>query len=660
MNFSNSNLKYPLLSLILCGYAYLAQAATIVVDSTGDQGAANATLSPLTSSGTITLRSAIQFANVPAHGPSNTINFNILPLNGTVKTITPATDLPTIINHPITIDGYTQDVLNSLVNSNPITAGNNANILIEIHGPGAGYNIPGPLNGLRLGTGSDGSTIRGLVINDFAKAISTAPGSVTGGVGILIGSKNNFVTGCFIGCDPTGTISQPCFDAIRTTSASNTIGGPSSNLAARNLLSGQYGVNGVIRDGGNSTVIQGNTIGLDRSGMIALMPEARIGITTTSTNGFTCTGNVIAGHSGVNIALRLVDNVLIQHNFIGTNVQGSQAILPNGLGIWMGNSLVNGPISVKIDSNVLSGNTYAIHVGENNFSYFPYYGVQITNNTIGLDSTGKIAIPNELDGIWVKFAINTYIAGNVISANGRDGVRIGKSKNTLMRSNFIGTDKSETLLLGNQRDGIRIGNPGVSVQSIGDVIGGAKPGEGNIISNNLGNGIKTVSFVEEENIIGNTITNNGQNGILIGPFAEEMFIGGFRSKGNVRLIGDLASQGDTNLGPLGTSNFIAGNKENGIQVERSHENELQSNIIGAPNMPNGGDGIRLIDSSDNLIGTKSAGSSTIPQVLGNIITDNGGAGVAVVQTDCKKADDNAILSNSIVGNGKDGIDFIKQ
>lgn len=598
------------------------------------------------------LREAINLANGNP-GFTNTIKFATLS-----GPIVPVVDLPTVFN-PIIIDGYVGSPGGALPNGAPITAANTAIVTIEIQGPGAGFNIPGPLNGLRLGGGSDGSIIRGLVINNFAKAIISA-GAVANGVGIRIDSTNNVIEGCFIGCDPTGMVSEPCFNAIRITNDNNTIGGPSTNLAARNLLSGQYGGNGVIRDNGNFTVVEGNTIGLDRSGMSALMRPARIGMSTNGTNGCLISGNAIAGHSAVNVAVTNSDNVLIQNNFIGTNVAGKLAVAPNGMGIWVGESPLNGPTTVKIDSNTISGNAYGIHVGENNFSSLPYYGVQITNNTIGLDSTGTIALPNELDGIWVKFAINTYIAGNVISANGRDGMRIGKGKNTLIRTNFIGTDLSGVLALGNQRDGIRLGNPGVGVEAFGDVIGGAKPGEGNIISNNLGNGIKTVGFVEEETIIGNTITNNGKNGILVGPFAEEMFIGGFRSKGNLRILGDIASQGNANLGPLGTSNFIAGNGENGIAVERSHENELQSNIIGAPNMPNGGDGIRLTNSSDNLIGTKSAGPSTIPQVLGNIITDNGGAGVAVVQTDCKKADDNAILSNSIVDNGKNGIEFIKQ
>ena len=269
-------------------------------------------------------------------------------------------------------------------------------------------------------------------------------------------------------------------------------------------------------------------------------------------------------------------------------------------------------------------------------------------------------MPNKLDGIWVKFAQCTYIAGNTVSGNDRYGIYLNKSKGSTLQFNWIGTNQNGAELP-NGSDGIRIGDQGADVRSFGDKIGGALSfnqscciADGNIIQFNKGNGIKTHGFVENDSIQGNTISNNGQNGILIGPFAREFNVGGFKTPGNQRIVGSVASGFNVSQGPLGTSNLIENNGGDGIKVVCSHHNELQSNLIDS----NNGAGIEIINSSKNLIGVPDAANSTLPQPFGNTINNNNGAGVAIVQ-ECKKADDNAILSNSIFDNVQDGIQLIK-
>lgn len=617
------------------------------------------TVSSLANAGVGTLRQAITDTNGnnPGAGNQNLINFSI------AGTITPATDLPTIVE-PLLLDGQTAPGWTP--NTNPITAANNAHITIEIRGPGAGVSLP-VTNGLRLGAGSDGSTIRGLCINNFANAFVSAPNTLTTGVGIRIDSSNNIIEGCFIGSDTTGEISLPCFDALRvsTTADSTLIGG--STPVARNLLSGQYGGNGVIRVNGTNTTIRGNTVGLDALGTTALMPAARVGIIFNAfTTGLTIGGpdpedaNVIAGHDGANIASRGNDNVLIQGNFIGTDVSGTANPGFNGLGIWIADAPTTGPVSIKIDNNLISGNTWGVIIGENADNEFVVIGAQVTNNKIGTDVSGTLPLENTIDGIRLKFAQNTYIAFNTISSNARHGIYLGKAKATNIKGNFIGTDSSGTLLLGNDGDGIRLGSVGVGVPAFDDIIGGAVPGDGNIISNNGQNGISIIGNTEQETIQGNIIQNNTLNGIYVGPHSSNNWIGGFRTEGNLLVIGDLSSQGATNLGPLGTSNIISGNKQFGIQVKDSNTNTLQTNIITA----NTNDGISLVDSSHNLVGGEFGGSSTIyppfllfEGVLGNSITGNGGPGVTVEQ-DTGNATDNSILSNQIVDNAGNGIQFV--
>jgi hypothetical protein len=114
------------------------------------------------------------------------------------------------------IDGYTET--GSSVNT--LATGNNAVLLIELDGTGAGS-----ANGLWLGAGSDGSTIRGLVINRFSLD------------GIQINSTNNLIVGNWIGVDSAGTADLGnAVDGITISANNNTIG--SASAADRNLISG--------------------------------------------------------------------------------------------------------------------------------------------------------------------------------------------------------------------------------------------------------------------------------------------------------------------------------------------------------------------------------------------------------------------------------------
>lgn len=633
-------IKQKIIALVVCvlTFSQLNYAAVFVVSSNAD-------------SGPNTLRQAIINSNGTAG--LNTITFTTLG-----GPIVPLTDLPTITN-PVVIDGYAGSPGGATPNTNPINAADNAVITIEIQGPGPDTDPTGVFNGLVLGVGSDGSTIRGLSINSFA---NIDPATLINGVGILVNSDGNTISGNFLGTDTTGFVSLPNFTAIQigTLGVGNLIGGPTP--AARNLISGQYNNGGVVSIKGDNTTFQGNTVGLDKSGTIVLMPSARIGlvifdVTTGTLIGGTAAnfGNVISGHDAANVLINSSTNVTIQNNFIGTDVTGTANPGFNGTGILAENSPVDGPINILISSNLISANTYGIRIGQNSASYFPIIGAQIILNKIGTNVTGSVALANSLDGIWLQFAQNTYIFANTISGNGRNGIVIGKGRNSNIKNNFIGTTSTGGAPLGNGNNGIQLGvNVGASVSAFGDVIGGAKPGEGNLIANNGGSGIEIKAFTEQETIIGNTIAGNLLSGILIDPQAGQNYIGFTRSAGNVRLIGDLASQGDTNLGPLGTSNTITANHGDGITVLSSNNNTIETNLITL----NLGNGISLIDSSNNLVGGLFGGSATsIPPVLGNSITGNIGYGVEVEQT-TGFATDNSILSNQIYKNTSNGIALI--
>jgi len=180
--------------------------ATFTVTNTSDSGPGS-------------LRQAITDAN--ANAGLDTIAFNVSGARcdgGGICTISPATVLPDIVS-PVLVDGYTQP--GSSPNTN-VQGALNTVLKIVISSAGA----PGQ-NGLVLSTGSDGSTIRGLVIN--------------GGFnyGILSSLSNgNTVRGCFVGVNGAGSATSPNVTGLSAQSGNDfTVGGPSP--ADRNLVSGQ-------------------------------------------------------------------------------------------------------------------------------------------------------------------------------------------------------------------------------------------------------------------------------------------------------------------------------------------------------------------------------------------------------------------------------------
>ena len=237
------------LLLIAAGPAY---AATFTVNGTGD-GAdlnlADAACDASPSRGNqCTLRAAIQEAN--ATSGADKISFNI-PGTG-VKTIKPGSELPAI-TEAVTIDGYTQPGSSK----NTLARGTNAKLKIELDG-----STPPAANGLVIG-GDSGTTIRGLVINNFGSGPSSA------GNGILLGSSagpENRIEGNFIGTNPAGTAPEGNAGGggggVVVEGGGNTVGGTSR--AARNLISAN-GSGGVFLDS-DSNSVPGNLIGTDRTG----------------------------------------------------------------------------------------------------------------------------------------------------------------------------------------------------------------------------------------------------------------------------------------------------------------------------------------------------------------------------------------------------------
>jgi hypothetical protein len=113
----------------------------------------------------------------------------------------------------------------------------------------------------------------------------------------------------------------------------------------------------------------------------------------------------------------------------------------------------------------------------------------VVGNWLGLDSTGTVAIGNGDNAIHLSSSNNNVIGGstladrNVIAGSGVNlaetgqAIRLtGTSSNNIIQGNYIGTDKTGTVVLGNRTEGI-----GIFTTATGNIIGGTAPGEANVI-----------------------------------------------------------------------------------------------------------------------------------------------------------------------------------
>lgn len=296
--------------------------------------------------GNCTLRAAIEESNATAgvqsiffniSGPADFINGG---QNG--YTIQPTSGFP-VISDSVIIDGYSQPgaQANTAIAPNPL----NGTLLIEVNGENAGgdgsFGHPSNIIGLSFVSGSQLSTVSGLVINRFT------------GPGITIGSGvDDFrLSGNYIGTDPTGLINNGNNGiGVTILGTSSTSGGPENgkiggNLPSeRNIISGNdsttsdvnlvQGSQGIsITSESKGWEIKGNYIGIGADG-VSIIPNELGGITVDFVRDLTIGGpipgdaNVFSGNGDGGIQPDGSDNIVIQGNFIGTDYTGTVS-LPN-------------------------------------------------------------------------------------------------------------------------------------------------------------------------------------------------------------------------------------------------------------------------------------------------------------------------------------------
>jgi hypothetical protein len=289
----------------------------------------------------------------------------------------------------------------------------------------------------------------------------------------------------------------------------------------------------------------------------------------------------------------------------------------------------------------------------------------IVGNDIGVGTDGTTAAGNQGDGIELLHSSGNTIGGesaedrNIISANGQQGILVSASSNNVITNNYIGTDITGAVALGNAANGIL-----VTASSAGNLIGGVttggndptqgvfvRPPDGNLISGNDANGV----------LINNKATKNQLSGNFIGTAAS-----GNSALGNT-LDGVAIIQANSNslLGctiqtdPFVFYNVISGNGGNGLTVDNSNGTTIQANFFGM-----GANNDTAVGNELNGVVVEGTSAHTTmggPIPLGNVDAANGQNGIVVsdrasfftsYNTFCGLA---AFSTDPSFGNGADGM-----
>lgn len=471
--------------------------------------AAGFTVTNTNDSGPGSLRQAILDAN--SQPGLDTISFNIP--GGGVKTIAPLTVLPALSDDSV-LDGYTQP--GAAVNT--LALGSNATLLIEL----SGQNVPnavGQENGILISSGS--TYVSGLIINrwnsygvfiqsdgggsaivgnwigpsstgtsvgannqfgvliDGADAVrigTAAPrdrnvisGNDGNGVEILTGSNGTIIRGNYIGTTPGGNaMLGNGFDGVYTQGGGTVIGGV--NAGEGNVISASLNSVGILVNlaSASASVIQGNLIGTDATGMLDF-GNADIGISVLGAANVLIGGNtpgarnIVAGNgfAGITVEGSGSTGTAVLGNYIGTNATGAAAI-GNDSGIFVGSGATGTIIGSGSDGNVISGNVgIGIEIAGATTS-----GTQIVGNLIGV-SVGQTPLGNGSDGLFVNAATQNQIgfvgAGNVIANNNGAAINVSVGSGTTISGNSI---------FSNTGIGIDLGGNGVTANDAGDADAG--------------------------------------------------------------------------------------------------------------------------------------------------------------------------------------------
>lgn len=528
------------------------------------------------------------------------------------------------------------------------------------------------VEGNYIGTNAGGTA---ALPNGFGAGVSGADNSIATNVisgnkinALSVSGSSNTVQGNYIGTNAGGTAAIPNTQGgIYVSGTGNTIGGPTA--ADRNVISGNGGTG--VGLGGPSNRVEGNYIGTNAGGTAAVPNGMGVGVNGPTASDNLIADDVISGNDHTGVHLGSSSNT-VEGDHIGTNAGGTAAI-PNTVGVEVtvgqtGN-MIGGP--TPADRNVISGNrgSQVSLTGPSN---------TVEGDYIGTNAGGTAAIPNPTPmatdhGIDVgarlmfenlRGATGNVIGGsapgdrNVISGNLGIGIALASSGN-VVRGNFIGTDRTGSIPIGNG-GGVLIYSALGSTAAQDNVIGGATAADRNVISgNNTGVFVNGRSNLIEGNYVGTDVSGmhpigNSHSGIDINAQPVHCQTGKCNPTAQTAsqnvVVDNLVS---ANGGEGGGAGIIVADFQ--ASSPTADHNTIQGNLVGfdangelVSGMGNIGPGVEVRNGTGNLIGGQGPGE-------GNVIEGNGGPGVLLGASAVGGAHGTVTQDNVVSGNGGPGL-----
>jgi CSLREA domain-containing protein len=341
--------------------------------------------------------------------------------------------------------------------------------------------------GVVITAGANGNTIGGTT-NGTGNVISA------NSLGVLIsgGSSGNNVVSNVIGAaqGAGGTIiAMPnAGDGVQILSSPNNKIGIDSSTGSGNTISGNHG-NGVYASSSNGTVVAGDTIGAGMGGTSAL-PNTGNGVMLIGCSNSTIGGNTsgqdneIAGNTQNGIYINGGSNNSILNNEIGIDGNGVVGVGNGGNGIYLQDAVGTLIATVLVSAN--AGHGVRIVGGS---------GTTFRANFVGTNLASDHAMPNGGHGLSLENTTGNTIGqpfsggGNIISGNAGAGISLLQSSGNVITNNSVGLNLSNAMAIPN-------GTYGILLQSSNDnTIGGAAQ---NAIAGNTSSGVAILSGLRNQ------------------------------------------------------------------------------------------------------------------------------------------------------------------
>ena len=384
------------------------------------------------------------------------------------------------------------------------------------------------------GSGRNGITIDGGrfnsvngfigVFDDFTASCVSGAANAQHGVALLNGAYFNSVQSSNIGCSGGASVDVNGTGTDNNTIRGNTIG---TNNTGSGVIMNTTGV--LIESGAQFNQVITNTI--------ANSAQDGVWLTGINTRDNAVYGNTIRnnGFSGVEISGGALFNTI-----------GADAVSPSSVS---GNVI----ISNTLEGVYISGNTTA-----NNAVYANRIGVNAAGTAANGNGSHGVSVINQAHDNLIGASDTT---GNIIAANGGNGININNAYNNIVAGNRIGTNALGTASLPNAVNGVALVNGAHD-----NTVGGATAAERNLIGGNAQHGV----LLDGSTTATNTVTFNDIGYNTLTPLA--LVPNGFD--------GIALSNGTFNntLGGIGVPNIIYTNNHNGIGLASgAHDNHINAN-----------------------------------------------------------------------------------